>query len=141
MYKYVLSVAGGVAIGIIIAKIVMQMKENQKLERKKILENCFGAPMYTNYFSMSEVREWIKGREDKLKTGAKAVILKVNRDTLQKIGKDLDIGEGIDDNIIIAIVNETNNDIEDSILVKYEKLDEALENALSKGDGVLIVEE
>lgn len=140
MYKYVLSVAGGVAVGIIIAKLVEQMKENQKIERIKILEKCFGTPMYTNCFSMREVTEWIKGREEKLKAGAKAVVLKANKNTLQKIGKDLDIGDGISNNIIIAIVNETNNDIEDSILVKYEKLDEALESALAKGDGVLIVE-
>lgn len=140
MVKYVLSVAGGVAVGIIIAKIIMQMKENQKIERSKILENCFGAPMCTNQFSMNEVREWIKGREDKLKAGAKAVILKANKSTLQKIGKDLDIGEGISNNIIIAIVNEATNDIEDSILVKYETLDDDLESALANGNGVLIVE-
>ena len=140
MYKIVLAVTGGIAIGIIIEKLIAQMKENQRIERSKILENCFGEPMYTNCFSMEEVKEWIKGREDKLKAGAKAVILKANKNTLQKIGKDLDIGEGLDKNIVIAVVDESNKSIEDSILVKYEKLDDVLENALAKGDGVLVVE-
>lgn len=140
MYRTVLVAAGGVAIGIIIEKLIAQMKENQRIEHSKILESCFGEPMYTNCFSMEEVKEWLKGREDKLKAGAKAVILKANKNTLQKIGKDLDIGENSDKNIIIAIVDESNQSIEDSILIKYEKLDDALENALAKGDGVLVVE-
>lgn len=140
MYKYVLSVAGGIALGIIIEKLIVQMKENQRIERSKILESCFGEPMYTNSFSMEEVKEWIKGREDKLKAGAKAVVLKANKNTLKEIGKTLDIGEGLDKNIIIAIVDESNQSIEESILIKYERLDDILENALAKGDGVLVVE-
>ena len=75
MFRYALSVAGGIAAGIIIEKMVVQVKENKKIEHSKILENCFGTPMYTSEFSMNEVKEWIKGREDKIKNGAKAMLL------------------------------------------------------------------
>lgn len=80
--------------------------------------------MYTSSFSLNEVRDWIKARQDKLENGAKAIILKANSETLHKIGKDLDIGKGIENNLVIAIVDETNKSISDSVLVRYESLDE-----------------
>lgn len=43
--------------------------------------------------------------------------------------------------IVIAIVDDVTHNIEDSVLIKYEKLDQALENSLAKGDGVFVVEE
>ena len=140
MIKYVVTALGGVAVGILLAKLIAQIKENKKLEYAKILENCFGEPMYTNNFSLAEARDWIKSRKEKLENGAKAVILKANSETLQNIGKDLDIGEGPDKNIVIAIINETTKEIEDSVLIRYEVLDDELDAILEKGKGILVVE-
>ena len=141
MMKYVLAgVVGGIVVGVLVDRIVLQLQENKRIERTKILEKCFGAPMYTSVFSMNEARDWIKVREEKLKSGAKAVILKATAETLQNIGKDLDIGTGIENNIVLAIVNQTTKDIEDSVLIRYETLDNALESALEKGKGILVVE-
>ena len=140
MMRYVGIVVGGIALGIVLDRIVITIAENRKLEKEKILERCFGEPMYTSSFSMSEVRDWIKAREEKLQNGAKAIVLRANSDTLQRIGKDLDIGSNLKNNIVIAIVDETNKNISDSVLVKYETLDAKLEEALNKGNGVLVVE-
>ena len=144
MFKYVLVAAGGIAVGAavggIVHKMIVQAEKNKKSERAKLLENCFGEPMYTNTLSMTEVKDWIKAREEKIKSGSKAVVMKVNETTLRNIGKDLDIGDGVDNNIVIAIVNSATKEIDDSTLIKYEKLDSNLESALSKGNGVLVVE-
>ena len=140
MIKYVGSVVAGMAVGIILDRIIVAVMENQKQEKEKTLERCFGDPVYTSTFSMREVRDWIMARESLLKSGAKAIVLKANSETLHRIGKDLDIGNSLKNNIIIAIVNETSEDISDSVLIKYETLDMKLEEALSNGNGVLVVE-
>ena len=140
MIKYVGIIIGGIAVGIILDRIAIAIKENQKLKKEKILESCFGEPMYTNTFSMSEVRDWIKARESLLQNGAKAIVLKANSETLHRIGKDLDIGNNLKNNIVIAIVDEASKNISDSVLIKYETLDAKLEETLRKGNGVLVVE-
>lgn len=140
MIRYVGIMVGGIAIGIVLDRIILMVMENQRLEKEKILEKCFGEPMYTNTFSMGEVRDWIKARESLLKNGAKAIVLKVNSETLRQIGKELDIGSNLKNNIVIAIVDETSKNITDSVLIKYEALDLKLEEALNNGRGVLVVE-
>ena len=140
MIKYVGLMVGGVALGVIIDRIIITIAENKKIEKEKILEKCFGEPMYTNTFSMGEVRDWIKSRETMLQNGAKAIVVKANSETLHRIGKDLDIGSGISNNIIIAIVDENTKNISDSVLIRYESLDRKLEDALDRGNGVLVVE-
>lgn len=140
MIRYVGIVVGGIAAGIILDRIIMAVIENRKLEKERILERCFGEPMYTNTFSLSEVRDWVKARESLLQNGAKVIVLKVNSETLHRIGKNLDIGNNIKNNIVIAIVDEASKNISESALIRYETLDEKLEEALSKGNGVLVVE-
>lgn len=140
MIKYVGIMVGGIAIGIILDKIIIAVMENKKLESEKILEKCFGEPMYASLFSMAEVRDWIKSRESLLKNGAKAVVLQANSETLRGIGKNLDIGNNLKNNIVIAIVDESRKNISDSVLIKYETLDVKLDEALRKGNGVLVVE-
>ena len=140
MMKYVGIMMGGIALGIITDRIILAVKDKQKTDREKILEKCFGEPMYTSIFSMKEVRDWIQTHEDSLKNGAKAIVLKANAETLKRIGEDLDIGTGVKNNIVIAIVDEKTSNIVDSALIKYESLDSSLESALSKGNGVLVVE-
>lgn len=140
MIKYVGIMVGGIAVGIILDRIVVAIMENQRLEKEKVLEKCFGEPMYTSTFSMSEVRDWIKARESLLQNGAKAIVLKVNSETLRRIGKDLEIGNNLKNNIVIAIVDEASKDISDSVLIKYEILDTKLEESLNNGNGILVVE-
>ena len=69
MIKYVGIMVGGIALGIVLDRIIIAIMENKKLEKEKILEKCFGEPMYTSLFSMDEVRGWIKSRENLLQNG------------------------------------------------------------------------
>lgn len=140
MVEYVGLMAGGIALGVIIDRLIIAISENRKAEKERILEKCFGEPMYTSSFSLNEVSDWIKTREEMLQNGAKAVVLKANSETLQGIGKDLDIGNNLKNNIVIAIVDESNKNILDSVLVRYDSLDTKLEKSLDKGNGVLVVE-
>lgn len=128
------------AVAVILYKIITIVKNKTNLKKEKIIENCFGEPMYTNIFSISEAREWIKSRESLLKNGEKATIVKVNHETLRSLGQDLDIGNSVDNYIVIAIINQETNEISDSVLIKYESLDSKLEKVLQKGNGVLVVE-
>ncbi len=95
MIKYVGIMVGGIALGIVLDRIIIAIMENKKLEKEKILEKCFGEPMYTSLFSMDEVRGWIKSRENLLQNGTKAVVLKANSETLRGIGKELNIGNNL----------------------------------------------
>ena len=104
MIKYVGIMVGGIAIGIILDKMIIAVMENKKLEREKILEKCFGEPMYTSLFSMAEVRDWIKSRETLLQDGAKAIVLQANSETLKGIGKDLDIGNNLKNNLQVGCI-------------------------------------
>lgn len=140
MMRYVGIMVGGIAIGIILDRIMIAIEKNRKQEKEQILEECFGEPMYASTFSMSEVRDWIKAREFLLQNGAKAIVLRANSETLHKIGKDLDVGNNLKNNIVIAIVDEASKKISDSVLVKYETLDAKLEEVLNNGNGVLVVE-
>lgn len=141
MINVAVSFAGGILVGVIAEKLVQKMKENQKIEHTKLLEECFGEPIYASTFSLVEVRDWIKERQEIIQNGSKAIVLKVNEDTLTSIGKDLDIGNSLVNFLVIAIMNTETKEISDSLLVKYEELDQALEQALSKGNGVLVVGE
>ena len=43
------------------------------------------------------------------------------------------------ENYLVLVIMTGNKEITDSLLVKYEKLDQELENALAKGNGILVV--
>lgn len=140
MIGYVGAVAGGMVLGVILDRIALSLASNRKLEKEKILEECFGKPMSTGAFTLSEARDWIQAREALLQNGGKAAILKVNSETLRGIGKDLDVGNSLKNYLLIAVVDGASKSMVDSVLIKYEALDEALEEALKKGNGVLVVE-
>lgn len=139
MLSYALTFAGGVAVGIIVEKIVSAIKNNGG-DKAKALEECFGEPMHTDKFTVSEAKEWISARQDLLDQDTKAVIMKINSDTLKSIGKDIQIGSTIKDTLLVAIVDTVNNEVKDAVLIKYQMLDTQLEQLLSKGNGVLVVE-
>ena len=141
MVGYAVTFVGGVVLGIVIDKMIIDMKKNKNADPEKILEECFGDPMHSNKFSLIEARDWIKSREDKIKNGANAVILKINSETLKAYGKDLNISKDVGNYILLAVVDKQSNEFIESALVKYDSLEEKLEQALSKGNGILVVGE
>lgn len=117
-----------------------QTRPSKSKDKTKILEECFGEPMCTNTFTIDEAKEWITVRKEHLENGAKAVIMKINDNTLKSLGKELNIGSEIGNMMIVAIMNTQSSHIIDSVLIKYETLDQNLEKMLAKGNGVLVVE-
>ena len=115
------------------------MKSEKAVSPTKVLEECFGAPMYTKILSVTEVRDWVNTRQDLLTAKSKAIVLKVNDETLKNIGKNLNLGSEAENMIIMAIVDESNNEIKESALLKYEQLEDDLEKLLGNG-GFLVIE-
>lgn len=76
-------------------------------------------------------------RKDQLANDAKAAVAKVDKNTMRSLGQNLDT-RGVENYLVLVIMKE-NNQITDSLLVKYDKLDQELENALAKGNGILVV--
>ncbi len=140
MWDYILTFAGGAATGVIIYKIIIGVNNNKNKDKSKILEECFGKPMWATNFTIDEAKEWITVRKQHLENGAKAVIMKINDNTLKSLGKELNIGFELENMMIVAIVNTQSSYIIDSVLIKYETLDQNLEKTLAKGNGVLVVE-
>lgn len=97
--------------------------------------------MYVGRFSLVQARDWIKMRQENISNGAKALVMKITSETLASLGKDVEITQNMDNYLVIAIINGSTKEMEDSILVKYNKLDEKLEELLAKGNGTLVVGE
>ena len=140
MWKYASSLVCGIAIGVIIDRIIQCIKENQKLKYTKVLEDCFGEPMFTNSFGISDVRDWSKAREELLNANHKIVVMKAIPEQINKFIKGIEIGRRLENYLIMAVVNETSKDIVESMLIKYEMLDNALEKQLDKGKGAMVIE-
>lgn len=138
MVDYVITFAAGAAVGVLLDKFVfIKMQESGIQSRTDALRVCFGEPMSATKFTFQEVKEWIHARKDQLVDGAKAAVVKVNESTMKSIGKNLDT-RGVE-NYIVLVIMTGDKQIEDSLLVKYETLDQELEDALAKGNGILVV--
>lgn len=113
------------------------------LLKKKInadnFDESFGESMYTNSLSLKEVGAWVFDREDKVREGATAIVLKANSETLKGIEKTPSTEDEENKKIIIAIVDMKGKEIFDSVLIKYEELDSNLEKAFNRGNGVFEV--
>jgi len=140
MWGYVAAFVGGAAVGFTVDKIAEKIKLNSKLKFSKALEACFGEPIYTNGFTVKDVRDWIKAHEELLGENTVAVVMKAKPEILKEFESSLDFSDGADNTLIIAILNKNEKKTEASLLVKYAKLDDSLEAALNKGNGMMIVE-
>ena len=140
MWKYTTSLVCGIVIGVVIDRVAQYIKINRQLKYSKVLEECFGEPMYTNTFTLSDVVNWSKAREEQIKSGNKIAVVKASPEKIKEFVNDLEIGKGVDNYLIIALVSENNKEIVESMLVKYEKLDKPLEEQLNKGNGSMVIE-
>lgn len=138
MVDFVITFAAGAAIGVALEKFVFaKMKADGIQSRTDALRACFGEPMSATTLTFVEVKDWIKTRKDQLVNDAKAAVIKVDKNTMKSLGKNLDT-RGVE-NYLVLVIMTGNEQITDSLLVKYEKLDQELENVLAKGNGVFVV--
>lgn len=138
MSKIMVIISVSVLALLFLSWLISQLIKLKKLKECNTLESCFGEPLHSDMFTFSDVKQWVKKREDKLKNDCKAVVLKVNHDTLRELGKDIDLKTDQKNYIVVAIINRQKS-IDDSVLVQYNRLDDSLENILDKGDGVLVI--
>lgn len=138
MVNLMVSFVAGAAIGVALEKFVFaKMQENGIQSRTDALRACFGEPMCTTKLTFLEVKEWITERKDQLVDNTKAAVVKVDENTLRSLGKNLNT-KGVENYIVLTIMTDEKQ-ILDSLLIKYEQLDTELENALAKGNGILVV--
>ena len=129
----------GIVIGVIANRALESAKENKVIDKEKLLEESFGEHVYASRFSLSQAKDWIKVRKDSIDNGSKALILKLTSQTLKDLSVEAEISDDAENYIVIAIVETTSGEVEDTLLVKYDELDEKLEELLIKGDGSLVV--
>ena len=129
----------GVVAGILIAKAMEQSKTNEVVDKEKLLEDAFGEHITLSTFSLMQAKDWIKAHKDSLDSGAKALVLKITPKTLKDLNINAQISSDMDNYLAIAVVNTATSQMLDSILIKYDELDEKLEELLAKGDGTLVV--
>lgn len=136
--KLLIIVGVSAAVFVFLSWLISRMIKQKNQKGFNTLESCFGEPSYSDSFSLSEVKQWVKLREEKLKNDCKAVVLKANSKTLSTLGRKFEMKEDGKNYLVIAVV-DTDKKIEDSVLIQYNKLDDSLENVLAKGDGVLVI--
>jgi hypothetical protein len=140
MWKYALAAFGGAIIGVVggvfLEKMLRSLKENRLLKCEELLKKNFGEPIYVSKFTAEEVKEWILGRKSAIESGSKAVVMKVNKDSFAKISSDLVIEESLNNYLLLVMYKD--GDLSDTLLVKYETLDDSLKEQLQ--DGIMVVE-
>lgn len=146
----IVAIASTLAIGFIIGYMIGKKRGASALPLdppptlEEVLAEMFGDATYAASFSLRDARDWVKARKDKLEVGYKAMIFKVNSKAMSMFGhklRKINIDVDSEKFLVIAIVSVNDNeDVTDSLLVKYERLSANLEEALSKGDGVMVVE-
>lgn len=140
MLNFFITFTLGTATGVALEKFVFaRMREEGIKSRTDALRICFGEPMFATTFTFAEVKEWIKARKDQLVDDTAIAVVKIDESTMKSLGKDLDT-RGIE-NYLVLVVLTKDKQITESLLVKYERLDQDLDNTLAKGNGVLVVNE
>lgn len=131
-------VVGSVAVSAFVCWLIIKLADSEKsVNEIDSLKQCFGEPLHSSYFTLDQTKNWIKARKNQLCLGEKALVMKINSETMKKIGYSLKFKNEIEKYLLLAIVSD--NDVSDTLLVKYELLEPKLEELLAKGNGTLIV--
>lgn len=136
--KLLITIGASAAILTFLSWLIYYLIKIQKHKKLNTLISCFGEPSYCDLFSLSDVKQWVKLRENKLQNNCKAVVLKANSKNLSTFEKEFTLNDDGKEYLVIAIVSN-DKQIKDSVLIQYNKLDNQLENVLAKGDGVLVI--
>ena len=135
-------VIAGIAAGaaIVAGTICFAVRAGKKPDNpEKLLETCFGEHTYIQNVTLAQVRDWIKNREDMLRNNSKAIVFKLNSDNVKKINKIIDISRLDGNYLAITIMEQSSNEMLESILIKYDTLEDNLEEFLAKGNGTAVI--
>lgn len=138
-WKILLIAAGSAAAITLLVLLAAKMKSSNVQDDETILKKCFGEPVLSSSFSFRQAKEWLLQRKEKITSGHKGVILKATPETLRSFGSEYEIKLNAENYLVIAIVDMANHDISDSVLIKYNSLDDELTKKLDAGNGVLVI--
>ena len=132
--------AGAVILGVAAYELYKTYDAYQRahngVDRAKILEETFGEPMHTGTFTLNEAVTWLK---DHFSDGCNGVIFRADCAGLKSYAPKLNLGENVENYLVMAIVDESAKTMRDRVLVKFDVLDSRLENALGD-EGMMVIE-
>lgn len=132
----------GLILGVVVCIAVIAWRKHSRKGKKseEVLKRNFGEPSVVTTFTYNEALDWIIQHDDLMKNGHEAVIFKVNNQTLKMVNRKFNVDFGVEKYLVVGIRKKKELSISDSVLVKYDRLDERLENELAPGKGFLVIE-
>lgn len=132
-------IVGGI-LGVVSYIVKKSYDEGKELNLDTLLQEYFGEPMVTSKLSFVEVKKWAKRHEDLLQDGSKMMVMKVKQELFDNASIPLAVGSNPNKYLVMLILDANNStEYKKQLLIKYESLDEGLEQLLGK-DGVVIIE-
>ena len=130
-----LTVAGATVCVAILGTIIWRVYGSNG-DKSKVLESVFGEPTHTGTFTLSEAMTWVKSH---FRTGCQGAIFRADCAALKNYAPDVDFSSGLENYLVMVILDKSGGAMQDSVLVKFEKLDANLEEALGD-EGMLVIE-
>ncbi len=148
-WLYILVAFAAGAAGYAIYKWFKPGKRNDDPSQGELLLNkWFGPTARATQYTFDEVTEWVAAYESLLKKGYKALIFKANNKVLANLTRGTGVNFGSEKFLVLILVSAdwtsgsgSFKKIYRSSLVKYDTLDQRLEDELSENDGVMKIGE
>lgn len=142
MWKYILAATGGICAGILIDRAITYMIEKKKIKYEDILIKCFGEPMYMNVVSFNDLGDWANNRQDKMNETTKILVTKTTSQYFKDLQSQYNISGQADSFLLLALIDTSKQEdsVIESLLIKYNSIEESLNEKLSSSDGTLVIE-
>ena len=131
--------AGGLILGAAADRLAVIMSSRKLKRSEETLRRNFGEPSVVTTFTFDEAIDWITQHDNLMQNGCEAAIFKVNNQTLKMVNRKFNIDFGVEKYLVVAIIKKQGRSIQESVLVKYDRLDSKLENELAPGKGFLVI--
>lgn len=141
MWKYIVTAVASLTVGVIIGVFLekFKMAGNKKIQSEKILIDTFGDSMYISRFSFDDLKKWIDGHKDDITKDDKVALIRPKKNLFEKLGKSIEISDDVDQYLLLAVIS-SNDSFKEHLLIKFDYLEDSVEEKLNLGDGILIVE-
>lgn len=132
-------IAAGASAAVTLLILLLRAKAPKGQNDEQILISCFGNPVLTDVFTYQQAKQWLLQRRNLIESGQKGIVLKASPEALKTLGSQYDLNLSADNYAVMAIVNMQTHEITESVLIKYNSLDDELEQKLSVGNGIMVI--
>lgn len=132
-------IIGGASAAVTLFILLLRAKVKNSQTDEQVLRNCFGDPILADEFTFQQAKQWLLTRKSLIESGQKGIILKATPEALQTLGDQFELKMSTENYIVLAIVNMQSHEITESVLIKYNSLDDELEQNLAAGNGTLVI--